>query len=70
MVGITRSKVLFCFLEVFATFGQTPKKILEKKTRENQKNQTPQTMWGQGVAICFFLEGFAIFGEKQKIQKH
>ena len=29
-------------------------------------------MWGQGVVICFFvvlgsLEGFAIFGQKQKL---
>ena len=39
---VSRVLCFFCFLEVLATFGQKPKKNIEKTKKT-------QTMWGQGV---------------------
>ena len=66
--GSLEVKFFFVFSRFLQLLVKNQKKTREKKTRENQKKQTPQTMWGQGVATCFFcfLEVFATFGQKQK----
>ena len=65
-----------CFLEVLPLFGQTPKQTTRpRENTQTKKNKTPQTMWGQGVAIgpysvnffvFWFSRGFSIFGQKPK----